>query len=111
MDFHTFRDCLSTRGLEYSPVYGRYPGDKATRVYTKLRLKDRKHFFEEEVIRPRKKAGRPSTASIRSLTSSSKDSIVTPEQFRSTKQHRVKSSFVEILDISHRPQHQVLQAV
>ena len=37
MDFHTFRDRLSTQGLSYSPVYGRYPGDKAMRVYTKLK--------------------------------------------------------------------------
>ena len=48
-------------------------------------------FFEEEDIRPQKKVGQPSTASIRSLASSTKDSVVTPEQFRSAKQHRAES--------------------
>ena len=91
IDFYTFRDRLSTQGLEYSPVYGRYPGDEAMRVYTKLSLKDWMKVFEEEGIGPRKKVGRPSTASIMSLTSSSKDSVVTPEQFRSAKQNRAKS--------------------
>ena len=102
MGFHTFRDRLSTQGLDYLPVYGRYPCDKAMRVYTKLSLKDRKKVYEEENVRPRKKAGRPSTASIMSLTSSSRDRVVTPEQFRTAKRHRAKSrqDFAEILDIS-----------
>ena len=105
MDFHTFRDRLSTQGLSYSPVYGRYPGDKAMRVYTKLSLKDRKGVYgEDENDRPRKKAGRPSTASIMSLTSSSsRDSVVTPEQFRIAKRHRTKSRLCG--DLGHLSSH------
>jgi hypothetical protein len=92
MDFHTFRDRLSTQGLEYSPIFGRYPGDKAMRVYTKLSLKDRQDMFQEPEILPRRTAGRPSTASKRSMASSTMDtSIITPEQFQNGKRNRTKS--------------------
>jgi hypothetical protein len=101
MDFHTFRDRLSTQGLEYSPILGRYPGDKAMRVYTKLSLRDRQRLFEETLI-PKRKAGRPSKASIRSLTSTN-DSIVTPEQFKLGKRNRTKSRLCG--DLGHLSDH------
>jgi hypothetical protein len=91
MDFHTFRDRLSTQGLEYSPVFGRYPGDKAMRVYTRLSLKDRQNFYQEPEILPKKKSGRPSAASMRSMASSSMESVITPEQFKNGTRNRTKS--------------------
>jgi hypothetical protein len=102
MDFHTFRDRLSTQGLEYSPISGRYPGDKAMRVYTKLSLKDRQKIFQETAL-PKRKAGRPSNATIRSLTSNSNDSIVTPEQFKLGKRNRIKSRLCG--DLGHLSDH------
>jgi hypothetical protein len=88
MDFHTFRDRLSTQGLAYSPINGRYPGDRAMRVYTKLSLKERQRMFQEKAI-PKRSRGRPSNASIR--TSSTNKSVVTPEQFELGKRNRIKS--------------------
>ena len=72
MDFHTFRDRLSTQGLEYSPSFGRYPGDRAMRVYRKLSVKERRTKFQEDDPLPQRKPGRTSAASIRSIASSSK---------------------------------------
>jgi hypothetical protein len=91
MDFHTFRDRLSAQGLECSPTFGRHSGDRAMKVHTKLSLKDRKKFYEEDVIRPRRAAGRPSNASIRIIASSSKESLITPEQHQNGKRSRTKS--------------------
>ena len=89
MDFHTFRDRLSTQGLAYSPICGRYSGDTGMRVYTKLSLKERQKMFQEATI-PKRRAGRPSHASIREMSSSS-DSVVTTEQFKLGKRNRMKS--------------------
>jgi hypothetical protein len=75
MDFHTFRDQLSTQGLAYSPICGRYPGDRAMRVFIKLSLKDWQKMFQDKEI-PKRKGGRPSNATIRRVTGSN---IVIPK--------------------------------
>jgi hypothetical protein len=37
LPFHEFRDRLSTQGIQYSPIYCKYPGDSQMRVNTKKR--------------------------------------------------------------------------
>jgi hypothetical protein len=57
------------------------------RVQTKLTLKNQQKMFQKKEIRLQQEAGPPSTASIRSMTASSKESIITPKQFQSGKQN------------------------
>jgi hypothetical protein len=82
-----FCDRLSTQGLAYLPVCGQYPGDRAMQVFTKLSLKDHQRMFQDKET-PRRKAGRPSNATIRSAT---RNSIVTPKQFKTGKHNQIKS--------------------
>jgi hypothetical protein len=64
MEVHTFRARLSTQGLAYSPVCGRYPGVRAMRVFNKLILKDQQRLFQDKHI-PRWNVGQPSNVMIR----------------------------------------------
>ena len=94
MDYHTFGDRLSTPGLEYSPVFQRYPADRARRVSTKLSQ------FEgstENVSRrgdSSAKEGRPAFECIDLKYDP-------PEQFKMPNEIEPSQGFVEILAIFH----------
>jgi hypothetical protein len=56
LDFHQFRDRLSTQGLQYSPLNTKYPGDAKMRSVTQQ--KKRKRVVSDVDSSPRKR-GRP----------------------------------------------------
>jgi hypothetical protein len=119
MDFHTFRDRLSTQGLGHSPVFGRHPGDPRSHE-SSHEAQFEGSTANEKKICPQRKAGQPSIASIRSITSSGKErqphhTLATPKW--QTQSNQVKAlwrrwpSFAlprNILRATHEPGHHVL---
>jgi hypothetical protein len=86
MDFQAFRERLSLQGLQYLPANGCYPGDQGMHVVTKLSLKQRQRMFvQENSDKIQWKRGHPFKISNK------KSKEVTPDQFKTAKQHRIQS--------------------
>ena len=77
LDFHTFREQLSTRGLTYDPTNKLYKEDRMMRINTKKSAERRQIAMEQK--HPKRRVGRPTLAEQQEPVK------ITPNQLKSAK--------------------------